>query len=225
MWMSLTRLAEARHVQSLAEANPLIAGIVAGARPERADFSAQIEVLLKLPKLRGIRRALHVAPDETSQSALFAENVRRLAAHGLTFDLCVLSRQLPLALALANNVPACSLSWTTAVCRTSRAGRWIRGGRTSANWPRCPNVACKISGLVAYAGANWTADDLAALGGACHCVLRLGPRGLGRRLAGVHADGELEAVGGGVGSSCWPARRTAEREKVFHQNAERIYRV
>ena len=40
---------------------------------------SQIDALLRLPKLRGIRRVLHIAPDEISQGDLFAENVRRLA--------------------------------------------------------------------------------------------------------------------------------------------------
>ena len=94
-------LDEARHTQLLAENTPFIAGIVAAARPESADFPNHLEALMKLPKLRGIRRVLHVAPDETSQSALFAENVRRLAPLELRFDICVLARQLPLAMALA----------------------------------------------------------------------------------------------------------------------------
>src|SRR5690348_1994023 len=68
-------LAEAQHVQKLSEKNPIIAGIVAAVRPERVDFPAQLEALLKLPRLRGVRRVLHVVPDETSQPALFAENV------------------------------------------------------------------------------------------------------------------------------------------------------
>src|SRR5690242_6890250 len=44
-------LTEAQHIQKLAENNPLIAGIVAAARPESADFPSQLESLLKLPKL------------------------------------------------------------------------------------------------------------------------------------------------------------------------------
>lgn len=217
-------LAEARHVQSLAEANPLIAGIVAGARPERADFSAQIEVLLKLPKLRGIRRALHVAPDETSQSALFAENLRRLAAHGLTFDLCVLSRQLPLALALVQQCPG--VQFVLDHCGVPDVkGRALDPWRAHiGELAASPNVACKISGLVAYAGTNWTVDDLRPW--VEHVIACFG---WDRVVWGgdwpvctltaslkqwVEASDRLLA-----GAS------QAEREKVFHKNAGRIYRV
>src|SRR5688572_15095680 len=57
-------LDEARHVQSLAEKHPLIAGIVASCRPERDDFRQQLEQLAQLPKVRGVRRVLHTQPDE-----------------------------------------------------------------------------------------------------------------------------------------------------------------
>jgi len=153
-------LAEAQLVQSLAERHPLIAGIVAAARPERADFPGQLEALLTLPKLRGVRRVLHVVPDETSQSALFAENVRRLGAHRLTFDLCVLARQLPLAVALAQKCPA--VQFILDHCGVPDVkGRALDPWRAHVvQLAALPNVACKISGLVAYAGENWTVDDL-----------------------------------------------------------------
>jgi predicted TIM-barrel fold metal-dependent hydrolase len=153
-------LAEAQAIQKLAERHPLIAGIVAAARPERADFPEQLDELLKLPKLRGIRRVLHVAPDETPQSALFAENVRRLAAHKLTFDLCVLARQLPLAIALAKQCP--EVQFVLDHCGVPDVK-----GKAFDPWrahlkeiAALPNVACKISGLVAYAGERWTVADL-----------------------------------------------------------------
>ena len=153
-------LAEAQHVQMLSESNPLIAGIVAAARPERGDFPSQLDALLSLKKLRGIRRVLHIVPDATSQPLLFAENVRRLAPHQLTFDLCVLARQLPLGIALAKKCP--DVQFILDHCGVPDVK-----GKAFEPWcahikelAMLPNVACKISGLVAYAGENWTVDDL-----------------------------------------------------------------
>src|SRR5262245_15906841 len=80
------QLAEARAVQAIADAHPLVAGLVASARPENADFPAQLEELAGLSKLRGLRRVLHVVPDAVSQQSLFRENLRRLPASRLTFD-------------------------------------------------------------------------------------------------------------------------------------------
>jgi predicted TIM-barrel fold metal-dependent hydrolase len=217
-------LAEAEHVQQLAEHFPLIAGIVAGARPERADFPQQLEVLLKLSKLRGIRRVLHVVPDEISQSDLFAENIRRLAAHKLTFDLCVLARQLPLAISLVKKCP--QVQFVLDHCGVPDVkGKTVEPWRARiCELGTLPNVACKVSGLVAYAGENWTVADL---------------RPWVEHVADCFGFDRI------VWGSDWPVcnltaslRRWAtatdelfststasERVKVFHTNAEKIYRI
>jgi len=217
-------LAEARHVQSLADQHPLIAGIVASARPERADFPAQLEALLKLPKLRGLRRVLHVVPDETSQPALFAENVRRLAGHKLTFDLCVLARQLPLAIALAKQ---CSqVQFILDHCGVPDVkGLAFDPWRTHiAELAALPNVACKISGVVAYAGENWTVEDLRPW--VEHVIACFG---WDRVVWG--GDWPVCTLTASLkqwvdaSDNLFAAASPDEREKLFYKNAERIYRV
>ncbi|MFY8215585.1 MAG: amidohydrolase family protein [Chthoniobacterales bacterium] len=153
-------LDEARAIQKLAGEHPLIAGLVAGARPELPGFDAHIDALLELPNLRGIRRVLHVVPDDVSQSTDFVANVRSLAARRLTFDLCVLARQLPLATALAEQCP--NVQFVLDHCGVPDVK-----GKTFDPWKadlariaQLPNVVCKVSGLVAYAAPGWTTDDL-----------------------------------------------------------------
>ena len=97
---------ETRSVQELAAApGSLIKGIIASCRPEaESRFEAYVESVLS-PRLVGFRRLLHVEPDELSQSAAFAANLRLLSKHELTFDFCVLARQIPLASMLAGKCP------------------------------------------------------------------------------------------------------------------------
>lgn len=64
-------LDEVRAIQKLKGEHPLIAGLVASARPELPGSDAHIDALLELPNLRGIRRVLHVVPEEVSQSPCF----------------------------------------------------------------------------------------------------------------------------------------------------------
>jgi predicted TIM-barrel fold metal-dependent hydrolase len=71
-----------------------IAGVLATARPEEADFPAQLEAMLH-PRLRGLRRVLHVVPDAVSQAPCFAPNLALLAQYRLTFE------SLPAAAAIA----------------------------------------------------------------------------------------------------------------------------
>jgi predicted TIM-barrel fold metal-dependent hydrolase len=217
-------LAEAQHIQKLAERNPLIAGIVAAARPERADFSVQLDELLQLSKLRGLRRVLHIVPDETSQSALFEENVRRLAPHRLTFDLCVLARQLPLAVALARKCP--DVQFVLDHCGVPDVkGKAIDPWRAHIKeLAALPNVACKISGIVAYAAADWTVADLRPW--AEHVIVSFGwdrvVWGGDWPVCTLTATLKRWVEGS---DELFSAASPIDREKVFYKNAERTYRI
>lgn len=148
---------EARYFCSLAEQpGCLIQAVVAAARPESPDFERNLEAMAH-PRLTGIRRVLHTQPDELSQSALFRENVSRLGALGLSFDLCVLQRQLPLALDLVRACPQttfildhCGVPEISANDAPAGAGflAWKKSIRALAAEP---NVNGKISGITAYA--------------------------------------------------------------------------
>jgi predicted TIM-barrel fold metal-dependent hydrolase len=106
--------------------------------------------------VKGLRRILHTQPDELSQSPLFAENVRRLAEKNLVFDLCVRADQLGLGQALAAKCP--DVQFVLDHCGVpdiAGAGfaPW-QAGITAIS--KLPNVAAKVSGIIAYAGADPT---------------------------------------------------------------------
>ena len=157
-------LEETRHLLRLADRadNPLD-GVVACGRPESKEFGGHLDNLSISghPKLKGIRRVLHTQPDALSQSETFIENVRSLAGHHLSFDICVLARQLPLAIRLVSCCP--DVAFILDHCgvpqvREKILDPWRTNIREIAGFP---NVCCKISGLVAYADLkNWTAEDL-----------------------------------------------------------------
>lgn len=217
-------LAEAQHIQKLADNNPLIAGIVAAARPERADFPSQLEALLNLSRLRGIRRVLHVVPDETSQPALFAENVRRLAPHRLTFDLCVLARQLPIGFALAKKCPDVQFVLNHCGVPDVKLKAFDPWRAHIAELATLPNVACKISGLVAYAGENWTVDDLRPW--VEHVVTRFGWNRIvwGSDWPVCNLTASLQRWVAAI-DALFSGTSPAERGALFHKNAETIYHV
>jgi predicted TIM-barrel fold metal-dependent hydrolase len=137
-----------------------VVAAISSCRPERADFAAQLDRLAANPKVRGLRRILHTSPDELSQAPLFTENLKRLAAHRFSFDLCVQARQLPLALRIARACPEVQfiLDHCGVPLVKERAFDPWRAGLKALGAE--PNVACKVSGIVAYAATDWTAEDL-----------------------------------------------------------------
>lgn len=111
-------LDEALHVLRLASApGNRIAGVVASGRPEKDGFKAYLDKVSGHRKLKGIRRILHTHPDELGQRKMFIENVARLESYDLSFDLCVLARQLPSRSTSRRNALVFPSSLITAVFR------------------------------------------------------------------------------------------------------------
>src|SRR5438552_5846682 len=98
-------LGATKYILSLADQDNTLEGVVACCRPEKEDFKTYLDQIAGHPKLKGVRRILHTQPDELSQTRLFAENVRLLERYGLSFTICVLARQLPLAIKMARERP------------------------------------------------------------------------------------------------------------------------
>jgi predicted TIM-barrel fold metal-dependent hydrolase len=201
-----------------------VAGVLAACRPEREDFQVQIESVLN-PKLKGMRRILHTQPDGLSQTQLFAGNLKLLARYGLTFDLCLLARQLPLGIQLLSRVP--EVQFVLDHCgvpniKDHELDPWRQHIRELAQFP---NLACKISGVVAYCDPQHvTADVIRPF--VEHCVECFG---WDRVLFG--GDWPVCNLTASLGRWVEIAKEivskepVANQEKFFSRNAERIYRV
>jgi predicted TIM-barrel fold metal-dependent hydrolase len=155
-------LAETRYLLALADQpdNPL-EGIVACGRPESEDFKSYLDKIAGHPKLKGIRRVLHTQPDEVGQGATFIRNVAALSSYGLSFDICVLARQLPIAMNLVSTCP--DVGFILDHCGVPQVKEKSLDPWRShiTEMAKFPNVSCKISGLVAYADPQkWNAEDL-----------------------------------------------------------------
>jgi predicted TIM-barrel fold metal-dependent hydrolase len=143
--------AETEHVARLA-ADPAndIRGLIVTARPEIDEcFAAWIDEAKGLGAV-GVRRVLHVVDDEMSTADTFRANIRRIGAAGLVFDMCFLARQLPLARALAEACPDTQFVLDHCGVPDIAGGGldpWRDDVRALA---ALPNVACKLSGLLAY---------------------------------------------------------------------------
>lgn len=202
-----------------------VVAVIAACRPELRSFPAELDRAATDPKVKGFRRILHIHPDELGQRPLFAENLRRLAAHGLSFDFCVLPRQLPIAAALAKACP--DVQFVLDHCGVPDVkGRVLDPWRAEMRAiAALPNVACKISGIVAYADpAGWTVDDLRPF--VEHAIESFGwdrvVWGSDWPVCTLTADltrwvAATRALIGGASAD--------EQQSLLSRNAERIYRL
>jgi predicted TIM-barrel fold metal-dependent hydrolase len=142
---------ETRFLHTLAGTpGSLIAGIIANCRPEEErGFEAYVDSVLS-PKLVGFRRILHTEPDELSERTCFSSNVRLLEKYELTFDLCVLARQLPLATKLSAKCPNVQFVLDHCGVPDIASGEIDSWRRSITEIAKFSNVACKISGVPAY---------------------------------------------------------------------------
>jgi predicted TIM-barrel fold metal-dependent hydrolase len=206
-------------------AHPQVAGVVAAADPGSASFPGDLDALMPLASVRGIRLGLNVLSDDPVLPDLFVANLRLLAPHRLPFDLCVTSRQLRAGIALADACP--DVQFVLDHCgmpdiARGGLGLWRKNIKAIA---RHPNVAAKISGLVTLARPDWRIDDLKPY--VLHVVDCFGWDRVvwgsdypictvHSSLAGwVRASRELVAAAGA---------NADEEAALFHRNAERIYR-
>ena len=210
--------AEAEFVLGL----PRIVGAIANGRPEHADFPAYLERMAALGRVKGIRRLLQFQPPGLSTEPLFIENVRRLATHGMTFDICVKSHELHYAPPLIAACP--DVQFVLDHCGNPRIAdaEWESWTVRMEEIARHPNVVCKVSGILANVDATWTVDQLRpyvefvietfgwdrVIWGSDHFVVTLFAD-LTRWVAATR-----EIISGASAD---------EQSKLLHANAERLY--
>ena len=147
-------LDEVEWVESLAGHAPQISGIVAFAPMDAGPgTAAALEALRGRPLVRGVRHLIQGEPDPGfCLCPAFLEGVRRCGELGLSFDLCVRHPQLAAVVELARLCPGTSLVLDHAGKPDLRSNVLDPWRSHIAQLAECPNVTCKVSGLVSEAG-------------------------------------------------------------------------
>ena len=203
-------------------ASPTV-GLISGCRPEADGFPAWLDRCVADGRVVGLRRICHVEPDDFSTPARFRENVRRVGAAGLTFDLCFLARQLRAAADLAAACPGVSFVLDHCGVPDVAGGQLDPWRADLARLAELPNVCCKLSGLLAYARPGRATFD-AVRPFAEHAIATFGP-------ARMVWGGDWPVVNLTSSLAAWVdvTRRlldpytAAERAAVLFDNAVRVY--
>jgi predicted TIM-barrel fold metal-dependent hydrolase len=222
------QVAEAEWAIGVCEAGmtPMVGAVISG-RPASEGFAAYLARFRDRRPVKGLRQVLHASttPPGYGLDPAFIRGLRLLGEAGLSFDLCMRPAELPDAARLIDACPGTAFILDHCGNADVRARDRSRWRDDIARVAERPNVACKVSGIVASArGTPWTADDLAPI--VDHVLDAFGPD---------------RVVFGGDWPVCtlaatyrqWVdalraivrARPAAVQRKLFHDNALRIYRL
>jgi L-fuconolactonase len=221
---------EADHAIALSRsgAGPTVAAVISG-RPAEEGFRAHLLRFKGSPWIKGVRQILNPpsAPRGLCLRPAFVDSMRFLGEQNLSFDLCMRPGELSDAAELAVRCPETRFILDHCGNPDLKAGpreaeTWKRGIGELA---RRPNVACKISGIVAGVPEKSRAPELLAPV-IDHCLDSFGPD---RVVFGsdwpVCLLGATFAEWVGFLRQAIHRRPESDRRKLLHDNAVRLYRL
>jgi predicted TIM-barrel fold metal-dependent hydrolase len=232
-WDPADPVGETQWLDGLAAQHGLPTALVVHAPLHKPETAAVLAAQREFTRVRGVRFILSwhsdprknfaALPDYMEDSAWLA-GFALLRRHDFSFDLMLYPSQMEQAARLASRFADIQIILNHAGSPADRTpedmGRWRHGLKLLAAQP---NVAIKISDLVAY-DHHWTLDSLRPVALAC-----IDAFGTGRSMfasdfpvAGLHAsyDQVFDAFKAIVADFS-----AEEQRRLFHDNAARLYRL
>ncbi|MCW5881755.1 MAG: amidohydrolase family protein [Anaerolineae bacterium] len=154
-------LAETEWLLDLADRFDFIKGVVGWVDLRSPHVDAQLDQVSRHPKLRGIRHVVHDEPDDRFMlGADFLAGLNQLRGFGLTYDLLLLPRHLPIAAEVIRRFPRQHFVLDHIAkppIKDHHIDAWERDLRQLAGFD---NVFCKLSGMVTEADwRQWQPGD------------------------------------------------------------------
>ncbi len=155
-------LAETQWLLDLAEGQPLIKGVAGWVDLQSPSLGEQLERFCASPYFRGVRHVVQDEPDDQFMlRPAFLAGLAELADFGLTYDILVFPRHLPVACQVVEQFPYQPFVLDHIAKPSIKDGTmepWASDIRRLAAYP---NVTCKISGMVTEADwQRWQPTDL-----------------------------------------------------------------
>jgi L-fuconolactonase len=217
-------LEESRWLLELADANPLILGVVGWVDLRSTHVEDQLRAFAEHPKFVGVR---HVVQDEPDPRFLlgdsFLHGIRKLATFGLTYDLLLYPQQLPAAAEFVGRFPEQPFVLDHLAKPRIKAGEldpWRQDLRALAAHG---NVLCKLSGMVTEADwQGWKRADFTP-------YLEVALETFGPKRLMIGSDWPVCTLAAGYPDTIGIVREflaplaAAEREAIEGGNAARFY--
>ncbi|MEQ9443556.1 MAG: amidohydrolase family protein [Cyclobacteriaceae bacterium] len=153
---------ETEWLLSLADQHAFILGVVGWTDLRDFQVKHALQKLAQHPKLKGIRHVIQDEPDDQFMlDPAFLRGVKMLPQFGLTYDLLIYERHLPVALSFVSYVPEVSIvvdHIAKPKIQQQEFSPWQENMRSLAQYQ---HVCCKLSGMVTEADwQHWTYEHL-----------------------------------------------------------------
>ena len=154
-------LEETEWLLQLAGENAFIKGVVGWVDLRSPQLELQLERFCYHPRLRGVRHVVHDEPDDKFMMRDdFIRGIGKLNRYGLTYDLLLFPKHLPVACELVAKFPEQTFVLDHISKPPIKDGKiepWKTDIHRLASFQ---NVSCKISGMVTEADwHNWKPED------------------------------------------------------------------
>ena len=152
---------ESRWLLELAEHHAIIKGVVGWVDLRAAKVGEELAELARHPRFVGVRHVVQDEPDDDFMlGADFLRGIGELRAHKLTYDILIVPRQLPAAIALVKRFPEQPFVLDHIAKPPIKAGTFSPWREQIRELAKSPNVLCKVSGMVTEADAKgWKPAD------------------------------------------------------------------
>ena len=142
-------LEETRWLLELASHNDFVKGVVGWVDLRSVKLPEQLERFATYEKLVGVRHVVQDEPDnEFMLRAEFRRGIARLAGYGLTYDLLLYPRHLPVAVQLVREFPELQFVLDHIAKPAIGAGTLSPWAEDLRDLAKFDNVWCKLSGMV-----------------------------------------------------------------------------
>jgi len=154
-------LAETRWLLELAGQNESLKGVVGWVDLCSPNLPAQLKAFAAHPQFVGVRHVLQDEPDDDFMlRPEFRRGITQLAKYGLTYDLLLYPRHLPIAVKLVQEFPKQQFVLDHIAKPRIADGVIEPWGRDLRALARFDNVCCKLSGMATEARwEQWKPDD------------------------------------------------------------------
>ena len=223
---------ETRWLQSLADRHGFPHGIVGYADLAKPDVGVVLEGHRQFENFRGIRQSLNYHPDPVktyldrpgvSRKADWRRGFKLLRDYGLSFDLQIYYPQMEEGYDLARAFPDTQIILDHTGMQVDGAEHFDAWKRGMFRLAEAPNVACKISGL-GMGDWNWTTDSFRP-----YVLSAIEAFGIDRCM--FASNFPVDKLFSSYDALFTAFKQitaefsAAERRMLFHDNAERLYRL